>query len=71
MKARTKIIWICLGYLIFGAFAVDRIVMFINGNIATHKLIIGLSICISLIYLLVYNHIRILKEKKKEYHENS
>ena len=23
MKTRTKIIWICLGYLIFGAFAVD------------------------------------------------
>ena len=44
MKTRTKIIWICLGYLIFGAFAVDRIVMFINGNIATHKLIIGLHV---------------------------
>lgn len=71
MKTRTKIILICLGYLIFGAFAVDRILMFINGNIATHKLIIGLGTCISLIYLLAYNHLRILKDKKKGNHENS
>ncbi|MBE6232478.1 MAG: hypothetical protein E7117_08975 [Bacteroidales bacterium] len=66
MKTRTKIIWICIGYLIFGAFAVDRILMFINGNIDTHKLIIGLVTCISLIYLLAYNHHRLLKENKEE-----
>ena len=66
MKKKTKIIWICLGYLIFGAFAVDRIVMFINGNIATHKLIIGLGICICCTYLLAYNHHILLKEKNEE-----
>ena len=66
MKTRTKIIWICLGYLIFGAFAVDRILMFINGNIATHKLIIGLGTCICCTYLLAYNHHRLLREKKED-----
>ncbi len=66
MKTRTKIILICLGYLIFGAFAVDRILMFINGNIATHKLIIGLVTCICCTYLLAYNHHRLLKENKEK-----
>ena len=65
MKTRTKIIWICLGYLVFSAFLIERIVCFINGQINIVRLIIGVLLCICNLYLLAYNHDRFLKEKKK------
>lgn len=66
MKTRTKIIWICLGYLIWVSFAIYRIVQYINGRSSVLDLIIGLLTCISFIYLLAYNHHRLLKENKEE-----
>ena len=66
MKTRTKIIWICLDYLIWVSFAIYRIVQFINGRISVLDLIIGLLMCVSLIYLLAHNHHRLLKENKEE-----
>ena len=66
MKTRTKIIWICLGYLIWASFAIYRIVQYINGCISVLDLIIGLLTCISFIYLLAHNHHRLLKENKEE-----
>ena len=66
MKTRTKIIWICLGYLIWVSFAIYRIVQYINGSISVLDLIIGLLTCISFIYLLAYNHHRLPKENKEE-----
>ena len=66
MKTRTKIIWICLGYLVFSAFLIERIVCFINGQINIVRLIIGVMLCICNLYLLTYNHHRFLKEKKKK-----
>ncbi len=66
MKTRTKIIWICLGYLIFSAFLIERIVCFINGQIYIVRLIIGILLCCSNLYLLAYNHHRLLKENKEE-----
>ena len=65
MKTRTKIIWICLGYLVFSAFLIERIVCFINGQINIVRLIIGVLLCISNLYLLSHNH-RLLKENKEE-----
>ena len=66
MKTRTKIIWICLDYLIWVSFAIYRIVQFINGRISVLDLIIGLMMCISFIYLTAYYHHRLLKENKEE-----
>ena len=66
MKTRTKIIWICLGYLIWVSFAIYRTVQYINGRSSVLDLIIGLLTCISFIYLLAYNHHRLLKENKEE-----
>ena len=54
MKTRTKIIWICLDYLIWVSFAIYRIVQYINGRIIVLDLIIGLLMCISFIYLTAY-----------------
>ena len=65
MKTRTKIIWICLGYLVFSAFLIERIVCFINGQINIVRLIIGVLLCICNLYLLSHNH-RLLKENKEE-----
>ena len=64
MKTRTKIIWICLGYLVFTSGLIYRIVRFINGHDGILDLIVGLLMCVSLIYLLAYNHHRLLKENK-------
>ena len=66
MKTRTKIIWICLGYLVFSAFLIERIVCFINGQINIVRLIIGVLLCICNLYLLTYNHHRLQKENKEE-----
>ena len=66
MKTRTKIIWICLGYLLWGSYAIYRIVQFINARVGLLDLIVGLLTCVSLIYLLAYNHNRLLKEKKED-----
>ena len=66
MKTRTKIIWICLGYLVFSAFLIERIVCFINGQINIVRLIIGVLLCICNLYLLAYNHDRLQKENKEE-----
>ncbi len=66
MKTRTKIIWICLGYLVFSAFLIDRIVQLITGKIATHTLILGILLCCSYLYLLAHNHHRLLKENKEK-----
>ena len=66
MKTRTKIIWICLGYLIWVSFAIYRIVQYINGCISVLDLIIGLLTCIIFIYLLALNHRKLLKENKEE-----
>ncbi|MBR5215533.1 MAG: hypothetical protein IKV80_04835 [Bacteroidales bacterium] len=66
MKTRTKIIWICLGYLLWGSYAIYTIVQFINGRDGILHLIVGLLMCISLIYLLAYNHHRLLKENKED-----
>ena len=65
MKTRTKIIWICLGYLVFSAFLIERIVCFINGQINIVRLIIGVLLCICNSYLLAYNHHRLQKENKE------
>ena len=66
MKTRTKIIWICLGYLLWASCAIYRTVQFINGHDGILDLIVGLLMCVSLIYLLAYNHHRLLKENKEE-----
>ena len=66
MKTRTKIIWICLGYLLWGSYSIYRIVQFINARVGLLDLIVGLLMCVSLIYLLAYNHHRLLKEKKED-----
>ena len=52
MKTRTKIIWICLGYLLWGSYAIYRIVQFINGHDGILDLIVGLLMCVSLIYCI-------------------
>ncbi len=66
MKTRTKIIWICLGYLVFSAFAIYRIVQFINGQASTLDLIAAIAMCFSCIFLLYLNHKKLLKENKGE-----
>ena len=49
MKTRTKIIWICLGYLLWGSYAIYTIVQFINGRDGILHLIVGLLKCVSFI----------------------
>ena len=66
MKTRTKLIWICLGYLLFGSFAIYIIAQFINGQASTLDLITAIAMSFSIIYLLAYNHHRLLKENKEE-----
>ena len=48
MKTRTKIIWICLGYLLFGSFAIYRIAQFINGQASTLDLITAIAMSFSI-----------------------
>ena len=71
MKTRTKIIWICLGYLLWGSYAIYTIVQFINGHDGVLHLIVGLLMCISLIYLLAHNHHILLKENRRDKYEDS
>lgn len=71
MKRRTKIIWICLGYLLWGSYAIYTIVQFINGHDGILHLIVGLLMCISLIYLLAHNHHILLKENRRDKYEDS
>ena len=66
MKTRTKIIWICLGYLLWGSYAIYRIVQFINGQASTLDLIMAIAMSFSIIYLLALNHRKLLKENKEE-----
>ena len=66
MKARTKIIWICLGYLVFSAFLIYRIVQFTNGQASTLDLISAIAMSFSFIFLLYLNHKKLLKENKEE-----
>ena len=66
MKTRTKIVWICLGYLVFSAFAIYRIVQFINGQASTLDLVTAIAMSFSCIYLLALNHWKLLKENKEE-----
>lgn len=66
MKTRTKIIWICLGYLVFTLGLIYRIVRFINGQASTLDLITAIAMSFSIIYLLALNHRKLLKENKEE-----
>ena len=66
MKTRTKIIWICLGCLLWGSYSIYTIVQFINGHYGVLDVIVGLLMCVSFIYLLAYNHHKLLKENKEE-----
>ena len=62
MKTRTKIIWICLGYLVFTLGLIYRIVRFINGQASTLDLVTAIAMSFSCIYLLALNHRKLLKE---------
>ena len=66
MKTRTKIIWIYLGYLVFSAFLIYRIVQFTNGQASTLDLISAIAMSFSFIFLLYLNHKKLLKENKEE-----
>ena len=66
MKTRTKIIWICLGYLVFISGLIYRIVRFINGQASTLDLVTAIAMSFSCIYLLALNHRRLLKANKEE-----
>ena len=66
MKTRTKIIWICLGYLVFTLGLIYRIVRFINGQASILDLVTAIAMSFSIIYLLAYNHRKLLKENKEE-----
>ena len=66
MKTRTKIIWICLGYLVFTLGLIYRIVRFINGQASTLDLVTAIAMSVSCIYLLALNHRKLLKENKEE-----
>ena len=66
MKTRTKIIWTCLGYLVFSAFAIYRIVQFINGKATPLDLTAAIAMCFSFIFLLYLNHKKLLKENKEK-----
>ena len=64
MKTRTKIIWICLGYLVFTSGLIYRIVRFINDQASTLDLITTIAMSFSCIFLLALNHRRLLKGNK-------
>ena len=64
MKTRTKIIWICVGYLLFGSFAIYRIAQFINGQASTLDLITAIAMSFSIIYLLALNHKKLINDSK-------
>ena len=64
MKTRTKIIWICLGYLLFTSGLIYRIVRFINDQASTLDLITTIAMSFSCIFLLALNHRRLLKANK-------
>ena len=64
MKTKTKIIWICLGYLVFTSGLIYRIVRFINGQASTLDLITTIAMSFSCIFLLALNHRRLLKANK-------
>ena len=64
MKTRTKIIWICLGYLVFTSGLIYRIVRFINDQASTLDLITTIAMSFSCIFLLALNHRRLLKANK-------
>ena len=66
MKTRTKIIWICLGYLVFTSGLIYRIVRFVNGQASTLDLITAIAMSFSIIYLLALSHRKLLKESKEE-----
>ena len=66
MKTRTKIIWICLGYLVFTSGLIYRIIRFINDQASTLDLITTIAMSFSCIYLLALNHRKLLKENKEE-----
>ena len=66
MKTRTKIIWICLGYLLFGAFVIYRTIQFVNGQVSALDMITAIAMSFSIIYLLALNHRKLLKENKEE-----
>ena len=66
MKTRTKIIWICLGYLVFTLGLIYRIVRFINGQASILDLITTIAMSFSCIYLLYLNHIKLLRENKED-----
>ena len=66
MKTRTKIIWICLGYLVFTLGLIYRIVRLINGQASPLDLITAIAMSFSIIYLLALNHRKLLKENKEE-----
>ena len=66
MKTRTKIIWICLGYLVFTSGLIYRIVRFINGQASTLDLITTIAMSFSCIFLLALNHRRLQKSNKEE-----
>ena len=65
MKTRTKIIWICLGYLIFGAFVIYRTVQFVNGQVSALDLITAIAMSFSIIYLLALNHKKQINDSKE------
>ena len=65
MKARTKIIWICLGYLVFASGLIYKIVRFINDQASTLDLITTIAMSFSCIFLLYLNHIKLLRENKE------
>ena len=66
MKTRTKIIWICLGYMVFTSGLIYRIVRFINGQASILDLITTIAMSFSCIYLLYLNHIKLLRENKED-----
>ena len=65
MKTRTKIIWICVGYLLFGSFAIYRIAQFINGQASTLDLVTAIAMSFSCIYLLALNHKKLINDSKE------
>ena len=64
MKTRTKIIWICLGYLVFTLGLIYRIVLFINGQASTLDLVTAIAMSFSIIYLLALNHKKLINDSK-------
>lgn len=60
-----KIGWICLGYLVFGAFVIYRTVQFVNGQVSVLDLITAIAMSFSIIYLLALNHYKLLNDNKE------